>query len=101
MAANAFSGVDVYCSGCTLPSNGVPAASGTAYHYSNYMTTYNNYFADLHVYFYNTSTGNQTCDLAVNNVVWSYKGDCSNTATARCHLLHGTGPTAADCQTVY
>lgn len=91
-AAVALSGTDTYCSGCTLPSSGAPAVSSTAYHISNYEGLPGGVFADLHVYYYNTSTGNQTCDLAVNNQNWIYRGTCSNTATARCHLLHGTGP---------
>jgi hypothetical protein len=88
----ALSWTDTYCDGCTLPSNGTPAVSGTAYHLSNYEQITSGSFGDLHVYFYNTSTGNQTCDLAVNNQNWIYRGGCSNYATARCHLLHGTGP---------
>lgn len=88
----ALSGTDTYCSGCTLPSNGTPAVSGTAYHVSHFMQLPSGSFGDLHVYFYNISSGNQTCDLAVNNQNWIYRGGCSNLATARCHLLHGTGP---------
>lgn len=90
----ALSGTATYCSGCTLPSNGTPAVSGTAYYVTNALDLpgVTAPLGDLHVYFYNVSTGNQTCDLAVNNTNWIYKGDCSNYATARCHLLHGTGP---------
>lgn len=89
---------DYYCNGCTLPSNGTPAVSVTRYYVDNAMQTNNP--VDWHIYLYNVGSGTQTCDYSGTN---GYEGIkyCANTATARCQLLHNTGPTTATCKADY
>lgn len=92
------SAADYYCNGCTLPANGTPAVSVTRYYVDNAMQTNNP--VDWHIYLYNVGSGNQTCDYSGSN---GYGGIryCANTATARCQLLHNTGPTGATCKADY
>ena len=87
-----------YCNSCTLSSSGVPAVSATRYHVSNAMEL--SVAADWHYFLYNVSTGNQTCDRSGNNSYGSYHA-CANEATARCHLINGTGPRSAICRSEY
>lgn len=47
---------------------------------------------DWHIYLHNIGTGSQTCDYSGTNGYGGIK-TCANTATARCQLLHNTGPT--------
>jgi hypothetical protein len=85
-----------YCNDCTLSSSGVPAVSGGNYYFFENYITVSPSPADIHVYLYNTSTGNQTCNASATSQI--YIGSfCSNIATARCHLLNGTGPRSATC----
>lgn len=87
-AAVARPSTTTYCS-CTLSYNGTPAVSSTEYFTSNHVSLLlaNNW----HVYLYNTSTGNQTCDASGYDTYGGGSGACSNTATARCQLLPGYG----------
>jgi hypothetical protein len=87
-AAVARPSTTTYCS-CTLSYNGTPAVSSTQYFTSNHVSLLlaNNW----HVYLYNTSTGNQTCDASGYDTYGGGSGACSNTATARCQLLPGYG----------
>jgi hypothetical protein len=87
-AAAARPSTTTYCS-CTLSYNGTPAVSSTQYFTSNHVSLFlaNNW----HVYLYNTSTGNQTCDASGYDTYGGGSGACSNTATARCQLLPGYG----------
>jgi hypothetical protein len=98
LASVASGAFDYYCNGCTLSSSGTPAVSAGRYHYSNAIEL--SVPADVHIYLYNVSTGNQTCDWSANN---SYGGfnPCANAATARCHLINGTGPRSAVCRSEY
>jgi hypothetical protein len=89
---------DWYCFNCTLQSNGVPAVSAARYHISNGMELTD--AADWHYFLYNVSTGNQTCDRDGSNSFGSYFS-CANSATARCHLINGTGPRLAKCRSEY
>jgi hypothetical protein len=90
--------LDYYCNGCTLSSNGTPAVSAAAYQLSNGIEL--SVAADVHVYLYNVSTGSQTCDKSANNSLGVYN-ICANSATARCHLINGTGPRSATCRREY
>jgi len=88
-AAVATPATSTYCNGCTLSYTGTPAVSPTTQYFTyNAISLFlaNNW----HVYLYNTSTGNQTCDGMGSN---NYGGarTCANIATARCHLLQGYG----------
>jgi hypothetical protein len=87
-AAVARPSTTTYCS-CTLSYNGTPAVSATEYFTSNHVSLFlaNNW----HIYLYNTSTGNQTCDASGYDTYGGGSGACSNTATARCQLLPGYG----------
>lgn len=89
---------DYYCNGCTLSSNGTPAVSAARYHLSNAIQL--SVQADVHIYLYNVSTNNQTCDWSANNSFGGYN-PCANSATARCHLINGTGPRSAVCRSEY
>lgn len=90
--------VDKYCDNCTLSSSGTPAVSATRYHVSNAMQL--TVAADWHYFLYNVNTGNQTCDVSGNNSYGSFN-PCANYATARCHLINGTGPRSATCRSEY
>lgn len=97
-ATVANAAADNYCNGCTLSSSGVPAVSATRYHISNAMEL--SVSADWHYFLYNVTTGNQTCDRSGNNSYGSFYA-CANYATARCHLINGTGPRSATCRSEY
>jgi hypothetical protein len=97
-ATTASSFEDYYCDGCILPSNGNPAVSVTRYNLSNALQLVT--ASDWHIYLYNVSSGNQTCDYSGSNGYGGYN-PCANYATARCHLLHGTGPSVAYCRSEY
>ncbi|HLA13685.1 MAG TPA: hypothetical protein VJZ25_01555 [Gemmatimonadaceae bacterium] len=97
-ATGASAAFDYYCNGCTLSSDGTPAVSAGRYHYSNAIEL--SVPADVHIYLYNVSTGNQTCDWSANNSYGGYN-PCANSATARCHLINGTGPRSAVCRSEY
>jgi hypothetical protein len=95
VTAFAHAGTEFYCNDCTLDSSGAPAVSAFAYHTYNALETIGN--ADLHVYYYNASTGVQSCDMALSNTDFVDR-TCANYGTARCHLLNGTGPREAGCR---
>jgi hypothetical protein len=95
-AVRAFANTDYYCNGCTLGST--PAVSDSEPWYDNEIYTGANN-ADEQIYMYNTGTGVQSCSAAADNVDY-IDNPCSppgGAATARCHLLHGTGPYSAIC----
>jgi hypothetical protein len=78
-----------YCNGCTLSYTGTPAVSPTTQYFTyNAISLFlaNNW----HIYLYNTSTGNQTCDASGFDTYGGHN-TCANTATARCQLLQGYG----------
>jgi hypothetical protein len=88
-AATATPATTTYCNGCTLHWNGTPAVSPTTEYFTHNavsLTTANNW----HIYLYNVSTGNQTCNAEGFNTYGGAK-TCANIATARCHLLQGYG----------
>jgi hypothetical protein len=101
MAVRAFASTAVYCNGCNLPSSGVPAVSGSHSTFSdNYILTSG--YADEQIYDY-SSSGVTECTAQSDHVdtLTIFCTPYSNPATARCHVLHGTGPETADCQADY
>jgi hypothetical protein len=101
MAVRAFASTAVYCNGCTLSSSGVPAVSASHSTWSdNYILTGG--YADEQIY--NYSSGGFTECTAQSDHVDTLTIFCTppyEPSTARCHLLHGTGPETAECQADY
>jgi hypothetical protein len=88
-AAVARPSTSTYCNGCTLSYNGTPAVTPTTQYYTyNAISLFlaNNW----HIYYYNTSTSNQSCDASGFDTYGGHN-TCANTATARCQLLSGYG----------
>lgn len=101
MAVRAFAGTAIYCNGCNLPSSGTPAVSASRSTYTNnYILTGG--YADEQIYNY-SSSGVTECTAQSDDVdtLTIFCIPYSNPATARCHLLHGTGPETAECQADY
>jgi hypothetical protein len=101
MAIRAFASTAVYCNGCTLGSGGVPAVSASHSTFSdNFILTSG--YADEQIYNY-SSSGVTECSAQSDHVdtLTLFCTPWSNPATARCHLLHGTGPETAECQADY
>jgi hypothetical protein len=94
-ATAAWAGTDVYLNHAVVGS--VPAVSGTAYHYDNFMGSDSGY-ANLGIYLYNVDTGSTTCQDYVDGVPSVYRS-CANQGTARCHTIDGQGQIYATCQT--
>jgi len=87
-AAVARPSTSTYCT-CTLSYTGTPAVSETEYFTSNHISLF--LASNWHIYLYNVSTGNETCDKSGYDTYGGNSGACSNTATARCQLLPGYG----------
>jgi len=103
-------GGTVYCDGCTLSSDGVPAQSAVFkdFYYNDMSTST---AADLQIY--NYYSGTATCRYHADDSVkvWTgfptygrYGYSCVPStvySSARCHLLNNTGPTQAGCFAYY
>ena len=100
MAVRAFASTATYCNACTLKSSGVPAVSASRSTYSmNFI--YTSGYADEQIY--NYGDGTTQCSAQSNHVttLTIFCHPWSSTATARCHLIHGTGPETAFCEATY
>lgn len=101
-AAEALAATETYCNVCNLPSSGAPAVSSSrSTFYGNQMNTVS--AEDLQIYNYQASSGTQSCSGAMDNVTFIGVtcNPTTSTADARCHLLHGTGPTLGTCKAFY
>jgi hypothetical protein len=96
-ALPAFAATDVYLDHAVVGE--VPAVSGSAYHYDNFMGS-NSGYASMHIYLYNASSGVQTCDASVSGGASVYRS-CAAPGTARCHTINGQGQIYATCQTTF
>lgn len=88
-AAVAKPSTSTYCNGCYLSWHGTPAVTPTTQYYT-YNAVSLLLASNWHIYLYNVSTGNQTCDASGFDTYGGSK-TCANTATARCQLLQGYG----------
>jgi len=102
VAAAALAATETYCNVCNLPSNGTPSVSSVRSTYTaNQMSTVS--AEDLQIFNYQAASGIQSCPMSMNSSTFlSISCNPSTlTADARCHLLHGTGPTLGTCKATY
>jgi hypothetical protein len=102
VAARAFAATAYYCNGCKLGSGGVPAVSASHSSWTD-NNIYTGGYADEQIYNYSVSGGHTECSAASDHVD-SLAIFCTpywEPSTARCHLLHDTGPETAVCDADY